>query len=279
MLMNEKGFTLIEMLVVVLISVIVLIGLYQVLEQNQRIFNAQQQITTLDNEMRSTLETVIKSIRTAGSGKKALKGAPMIYRAEQNKLRLLTDLPKDVHGTTTWVDSTNPGPNGSSFDIADGPDADTTVGNGDDENENGDLILNDYDEDITFMLSPDPCAAPPCKLIKRENSDHDPYPLETGDAANGIPAVAVPTGAAAYPNETDEVLADNILSLTFAYYVDSTTVLDWKSGTNPPRLSNDDLLKVGLIRVTITGQSKVRDLATKRYHTMQLSADVDVRNH
>jgi hypothetical protein len=103
--------------------------------------------------------------------------------------------------------------------------------------------------------------------------------LETGDPGNGIPAVTVPVGAAAYPASSNEVLADNILSLTFQYFSDSTHAINWKAGSSPPRLDNVDLPKVTIVRVTLVGQSKTRDLATRRFHTMQLSADVDVRNH
>jgi prepilin-type N-terminal cleavage/methylation domain-containing protein len=280
MRIKQEGFTLIELLIALLIGVMIMLAIYKILEENQRIFNSQQQITNLDHEARFAMQTIVRSIRQAGSGKKSLKGVPKIYRAEENKLRLLSDLPHDVHGSDTWIDANNPGPNGSTFDIADGPDADSPAkaGNADDENENGDLILNDYDEDITIKLTPDPCSTPPCTLVKREFSDTDPYPLEFGDPANGIPALPVPTGAASYPSPYDEVLADNILDLSFEYFADSTKQLDWQTGTDPKRIELDDLNRIRIVRVTLVGRSNNIDRATGKYHTIQLTVDVDVRN-
>jgi prepilin-type N-terminal cleavage/methylation domain-containing protein len=277
---ESAGFTMIELLVALLIGITMMLGVYKILEENQRIFNSQQQIVNLDHEARYALETIVRSIRQAGSGKKSLKGAPKIYLAAQYKLRVLSDLPHDVHGSTPWTSSNNPGPNGSSFDIADGPDADSPAiaGNADDENENGDLILNDYDEDVTFKLVPDPCNAPPCRLMKREFSDTDPFPLETGDPANGVPAVVVPAGASNYPAPYDEVLADNIIDLTFEYFADSTVRLNWETGRDPRRIPVEDLNRIRIIRVTLVGRSNNVDRATGKYHTIQLSADVDVRN-
>ena len=257
-----------------------MLGLYKILEENQKIFNGQQQIANLDHENRSAMEIIVRSIRQAGSGKKSLKGAPKLYRAELNKLRILSDLPNDVHGSGPWTNADTPGPNGSTFDVADGPDSDSPAiaGNADDEDENGDRTLNDYDEDVTFMLSPDPCTAPPCRLIKREFSDTDPYPLEVGDPANNVPAVPVPTGAANYPAPFDEVIADNILDLSFQYFVDSTQPLDWETGSNPGSIARDDLNRIRIVRVTLVGRSNNTDRATGKYHTIQLSVDVDVRN-
>ncbi len=280
MKLNQKGFSLLEMIVVLLIGVAVMLGVYKILEENQKIFNSQQQVANLDHEVRSAMEIVVRTIRQAGSGKKSLKGAPKLYRAEISKLRVLSDLPHDVHGSTAWTDANTPGPNGSTFDIADGPDTDSPAkaGNADDENENGDVILNDYDEDVTIMLDPDPCLTSPCSLIKREFSDTDPYPLETGDAGNGIPPVAVPAGAANYPSPFDEVIADNILNLSFSYFVDSTEQLDWLTGSDPQRIDNENLNRIRIVRVTLVGQTKTVDRATGKYHTMQLSVDIDVRN-
>jgi len=271
---------MIELLVAMLIGITIMLGIYKILEENQKIFNSQQQIVNLDHETRFAVETIVRSIRQAGSGKKSLKGAPKIYRAEQKKLRILGDLPHDIHGSGPWTDLNTPGPNGSSFDIADGPDIDSpaVAGNADDENENGDLILNDYDEDVTYLLVPDPCDAPPCRLVKREFSDTDPYPLELGDAANGIPAVTVPAGAADYPAPFDEVLSDNILNLSFEYFMDSTHQIDWQTGTNPNRIAVEDLNRIRIVRVTLVGRSNNTDRATGRYHTIELSVDIDVRN-
>ncbi len=276
---KQAGFTLIELLIALTIGVAMMIGLYRVLEETEKIFNAQQQIVSLDHECRYAMGAVVRSIRQAGSNKKSLRGAPKIYYAAQTKIRILADLPHDVHGSSPWTDATHPGPNGNSFDIADGPDADSPAiaGNADDENENGDLILNDYDEDVTYMLAPT-CSSAPCPMIKREFSNTDPYPLETGDPSNGIPGVAVPDGAAPYPNPYDEVIADNMIDLTFEYFANSTEKIDWQAGTNPKSISVDMLNKIKIVRVTLIGQSKNVDRTTGKYHTMQLSMDVDVRN-
>jgi prepilin-type N-terminal cleavage/methylation domain-containing protein len=277
---KHAGFTLLELLIAMTLGVAMMIGLYRALEGAERIFNSQQQVVSLNHECRYAMGDIVRSIRQAGSGKKSLRGAPKIYYAAQSEIRLLSDLPHDVHGSGAWTDSSHPGPNGSSFDVADGPDADSPAlaGNADDENENGDLILNDYDEDVTYMLSPNPCDSPPCRLIKREFSDTDPYPLETGNPSDSIPGVPVPDGAAAYPNPYDETIADNVMNLTFEYFADSTQRIDWQTGTNPLSIPANMLNKIKIVRVILIGQSKNRDRETRKFHTMQLSMDVVVRN-
>lgn len=280
MKLKQQGFTLLELLIALSIGVAMMIGLYRAMEDTEKIFNSQQQVVSLDHECRYAIGTIVRSIRQAGSGKKSLRGAPKIYYAAQTEIRILADLPHDVHGSDLWTDAIHPGPNGSSYDIADGPDGDSPAiaGNADDENENGDLILNDSDEDVTYMLSPNPCDSRPCRLMKREFSDTEPYPLEVGDPSNGVPGVAVPSGAAPYPNPYDEVMADNITDLTFEYFADSTQKIDWQAGTSPLRVPVDMLNKIKIVRVTLIGQSKNADRTTGKFHTMQLSMDVNVRN-
>ena len=82
---------------------------------------------------------------------------------------------------------------GDTYDI-------TSPGTGDDENENGDLQLNDPDEDVTFFLDGN-------QLIKRNFSD-DP-PVESGDGVN-LPGID-PDPNPLPPDESDVILADNIL--------------------------------------------------------------------
>ena len=270
---NQRGFTFVELLVTMVLGLIVLLGLYQMLDQNQKVFRAQQQMTIMNNQVRSAMEAIVRTIRSAGANNVALSSAPMIYAAQENLVRVLADLPKDVHDPldddgdgNTCNDSNN-----YSFDIT------NCVGGGvngdeDDENENGDDRLNDPFEDVTFFLSPvgDPnCpTGQRCLVLMQFSSTPG---LETG--GGGISAISIDPDP---PAESEEVIAENILELTFEYLQDSQTPITL-TGT-PLAVAVADLGSIQIIRVKIVAQTNDRDRSTGRFHTIELTSDVDLRN-
>ena len=260
----DRGFTLIELLVSIVLGLLVLLGLYQLLDQNQKVFRAQQQMTIMNNQVRSAMEAIVRTLRSAGSNPTALSGAPMIYTAEQNLVRVIADLPKDSHDPLDDDGDSNVcgDSNQYSFDITDCGGS-GTPGDEDDENENGDDRLNDPFEDVTFLLSG-------TNLILRQFSTTPG--LETGSPPDIDPISIDPNP----PPESDEVIAENILELTFQYLVDSSTPITM-SGT-PPQVPLTDLTLIQIVRVKIVAQTNDRDRSSGRFHTIELTSDVELRN-
>lgn len=250
-MMNQKGYSLIEMMVSMAIGVIILIGLYDVLDQNQKVYRAQQQINTMTAQVRSAMDVMARTIRSAGNNRRAIRTAPCVYIAEADRIRILSDLPQDYDG------------DGDTFDI-------TPPGTGDDENENGDQQLNDPDEDVTFFLDGN-------QIIKRNFSD-DP-PVETGDGVS-LPGID-PDPNPLPPDEgeiPDVILADNILELSFRYYTapPADTVPDPNELATPVLPAN--LNQIQIVRIRIIAQTQNRDRQTGLFHTIDLQTEVDLRN-
>jgi prepilin-type N-terminal cleavage/methylation domain-containing protein len=246
MVINQKGYSLIEMLVSLAIGVMILLGLYDVLDRNQKVYRTQQQINTMTGQVRSAMDIMARTIRSAGNNRKALKMAPSIYVADAAEIRILSDLPQDYNADGDMVDITSPG-------------------TGDDENENGDEQINDDNEDITFLLDGN-------QIIKRSFSDAPP--VESGDGGT-LPGIE-PDPDPLPPNESDQVLADNILELSFRYY------------TAPPGETNDnelaspvdplDLNQIQIVRIRVVAQTDDINRETGRFYTIDLQTEVELRN-
>jgi prepilin-type N-terminal cleavage/methylation domain-containing protein len=256
---DQRGFTLVELLVSIVLGLLVLLGLYQLLDQNQKVFRAQQQMTIMNNQVRSSMEAIVRAIRSAGSNSVALQGAPMVYTAQDSLIRVLADLPKDKHTDDGLGNITCNVANNYSFDITD---CEGGGGIGDDENENGDERLNDAYEDVTFFLSGN-------HIILRQFSSNPG--LETG--GGGIDAISIDPDP---PSMTDQVIAENILDLTFEYMADSNTFLTMSG--SPLALPVSDLSSIQIVRIKIVAQTNDRDRSTGRFHTIELTSDVDLRN-
>jgi prepilin-type N-terminal cleavage/methylation domain-containing protein len=246
MMMNQKGYSLIEMMVSMVIGVIILVGLYDVLDENQKVYRAQQEVNTMTAQVRSAMDIMARTIRSAGNNRRALKLAPAVYIADSDEIRLLSDLPQDYNA------------DGDTYDI-------TSPGTGDDENENGDLQLNDADEDVAFFLDGN-------QIIKRNFSD-DP-PVESGDGVN-LPGID-PDPNPLPPDESDVIIADNILELTFRYYI--TTPGETNAGELAAPVAAANLNQIQIVRIRIVAQTENRDRQTGLFQTIDLQTEVDLRN-
>lgn len=262
--MNQRGVSLIELLVVMIIGVLILIGLYQILEQNQKVFRAQQQITVANNQTRAAMEIMIRSIRSAGANRRSFSPAHSIYTAEQDRIRILSDLPQDFHDP---ADADGDGitcndPDGSTFAIME-CDGSGVPGDGNNENENGDGRINDPGEDVTYFLNGN-------QLISRQFSD-DPG-LETGNSPTNEPVSIDPNP----PLSSDQLLAENIVDLTFQYFLDSNTPITLTG--SPPSVPDSSLGSIKIVRVTIVTRTGDKDKVGGNYHTIQLTSDAELRN-
>lgn len=244
--MNQKGYSLIEMMISMAVGVVILLGLYDVLDKNQKVYRAQQQVNTMTSQVRSAMDIMARTIRSAGNNRRALRLAPAVYVADTDVIRILSDLPQDYNG------------DGDTFDI-------TNPGTGDDENENGDQQLNDPDEDITFFLDNN-------QIIKRNFSD-DP-PVESGDGVN-LPGID-PDPNPLPPGESDVILADNILELSFRYYTAPPGETNAFELATPVAAAN--LNQIQIVRIRIVAQTENRDRQTGLFNTIDLQTEVDLRN-
>jgi prepilin-type N-terminal cleavage/methylation domain-containing protein len=245
-MLNQKGYSLIEMLVSMAIGVMILVGLYDVLDRNQKIYRTQQQINTMTGQVRSAMDTMARTIRSAGNNRRALTTAPPIYIADEAEIRILSDLPQDYNGDGDMVDITSPG-------------------TGDDENENGDQRINDDKEDITFLLDGN-------QIIQRSFSD-DP-PVESGDGAS-LPGIE-PDPDPLPPDESDVILSDNILELSFRYFTASPGETNDNELATP--IDPVNLNQIQIVRIRIVAQTQDRNRETGRFHTIDLQTEVELRN-
>lgn len=241
----ELGFSLIEVLVVILLTVIILIGLYDLMETNQKIYNAQQDVTTMNLRTRTAVLQMVTAIRTAGSNNLNafnLSGNPIIAIAESDRIRVVEDLPMD---TGDGVDPPGP-PDGDTFDRNDLP---SGSGDGDfadnDEDENGDGFINDPNEDVTFTLNG-------TDLTRTQYLDDFYCPSNC-------------------PGSSSDILTNDIESLTFEYYSDTATLI-------PLPITGADLYTVKLVRVTVDAKTHSVDRLTGRPHKLELKSDIFLRN-
>ena len=65
---SERGFTLIEVLISILITLIVMASVFALLTQGQRAFQREPEIADLQQSARTVLDMVSRDILQAGSG-------------------------------------------------------------------------------------------------------------------------------------------------------------------------------------------------------------------
>jgi prepilin-type N-terminal cleavage/methylation domain-containing protein len=244
----ERGFSLIELLVAILLTSVILIALYDLFDTNNKIFHAQQEVTTMNLRTRTAMAEMVTAIRTAGSNNLNainLQGKPFVADAQADSIRVVEDLPKDSDGDGSTFDRTD---RNTDLDFDD-----------DDEDDNGDGYINDKDEDVTFSLNG-------TNLIKTQYVD-DTY------CPNQVPGCTLCPGTC--PAATSEVLATDIDSLTFEYFIN--TAADPVSQVTPP-VTGNDLYNISVVRITLNAKTHSNDRLTNRPHTLQLRSDVFLRN-
>jgi prepilin-type N-terminal cleavage/methylation domain-containing protein len=247
-----RGFSLIEILITILLMSIILIGLYNLFDTNVKIYNAQQQVSTMDVRARTAMEQMVTAIRTAGSNNLYaiyLVDNPFIAVAKTDQIRVVEDLPHD-----NFDAACNATPDGDTFDRCD-TNTDTFF-NADDEDENADGYINDSLEDVTFHVTS-------AGLVRTEFLDDSYCPTSDDAACIGCPADC--------PLPTDEVLDTNVDSLTFEYF----------TNTNQPIVTpveGNNLFNIKLVRVTLDARTQSLDRITKQPHTIRLRSDVFLRN-
>ncbi len=119
MFRNQKGFTLVELLVVLALSGIVTAAIYKSFTGQQQVYIAQDQVAAMQQDVRASLEVMVKEIRMAGYDPQGTADAS-ITAATSSSIQFTVDQ------------------NGNGVLISPGPPAD-----------------NDPNEDITYSLKPE----------------------------------------------------------------------------------------------------------------------------
>jgi prepilin-type N-terminal cleavage/methylation domain-containing protein len=91
---KKCGFTLIELLAGILISAILLAGLYSVFFSQQTAFSAQEQVAEMNQNIRAALDLMTREIRLAGY-KTSTSTFNGITAATSDSIRILADLNQD----------------------------------------------------------------------------------------------------------------------------------------------------------------------------------------
>jgi len=92
--LKNSGFTMVELLAAILISGIVIAGLYSVFISQQVAFSAQEQITEMVQNVRAAMDLMTREVRLAGYKNSAVT-FDGIATAQASRIRILADLNGD----------------------------------------------------------------------------------------------------------------------------------------------------------------------------------------
>jgi type II secretory pathway pseudopilin PulG len=270
--LKQNGFSMVEFLVAMVLCVLVLLGLCQTITSSQKIYVSQEELAALSQQGRATMDNMVRTIRRAGSNPMdtafSFASDPdslPIPIAEENAIQILADLPQDV-----MDDSGASAPDGDDVDF---DDLDTDEAWDNDENENGDGVLDDADEDITFCLVP---------------SDSNLVPTGTGP---WVLVKRIPDGAG---GDVDIPLASNVTQLEFRYILKVNATGDPNLDTRPlsfaerwdnsagaaensSSYTGNDRRFIKRILIRMTLQTSNPDRTTKDFRTLTLEEDIGIR--
>ncbi|MCL7488668.1 MAG: prepilin-type N-terminal cleavage/methylation domain-containing protein [Desulfobulbaceae bacterium] len=111
---REYGFTLVEVMITMVISAIILAAIYSAYKFQRDTFEAQNQVTEMQQNIRNAMWIMVKEFRMAGYDP-TQKASPEIAEAKQHRLRFTMDI-------------TNTAGTGDPDGDLDGPNEDVTFG-------------------------------------------------------------------------------------------------------------------------------------------------------
>jgi type IV pilus assembly protein PilW len=134
--LNEKGFTLIEVLVALAVSSVVMTAIYAMYRSQNKSYIAQEQVSMMQQNMRAALFFMEHDIKLAGCNPEQISGAnaPGFATAGAISLQFTLD---NTGGESDGKDNDNDG-------LIDGSDTD--------EDRYADASTNDVGEDVTYSL-------------------------------------------------------------------------------------------------------------------------------
>ncbi len=102
---GESGFTLVELLAAILISGIVMAGIYSVFISQQKAFSTQERIAEMNQNCRALMDVITREVRLAGY-KTSAAVFNGVATAQANTIRILADLDQDGQTTGEGEDIT-----------------------------------------------------------------------------------------------------------------------------------------------------------------------------
>jgi len=98
---NQRGFTLIELMIALVLSSIVIAAVFTVFTSQEKIYNIQDQISEAQQNVRVGLDWIVKEIRMAGFDPTGSAGAGIVV-ADAGSIQITADLDSD--GNTDETD-------------------------------------------------------------------------------------------------------------------------------------------------------------------------------
>jgi type IV pilus assembly protein PilW len=96
---NEQGFTMVELLVGLLIGLILMGVAVKIFLVQQRAYNLQEQLSEMQQNIRSAMDTIVKEIKMAGYDPTGANFNGITYATDT--LRILADIDEPEDGLTT----------------------------------------------------------------------------------------------------------------------------------------------------------------------------------
>lgn len=294
-LKKNKGFTLVEILIVVAIMGLIIGSLYSVYLTHQKSAFTQEEVVEVQQNLRIAMEYITRDIRMAGM---------LVPLSTQAVAAGFTNYTTSIHlnaasakGIYARIDATPTITEGSdSVTVTiESPEACDIIK----ANSGSDVIariIRPFDSSRPFATSFTVTATTretPNLTLKRvsdnftsgevikrgdvialtENGAPDPNTIaysmvNGGTVVNGVTCPQKQRCIVRSANGSDEIIANNISSLKYAYILD-----DYTEEKSPA-----DLEKVRAVRVTITGQTAETALLSGGSKTRQLTSIVKIHN-
>lgn len=256
---GRSGYSMVELLVAITITLIIMGGVYGVMIHNQLIYETETNVADMQQNARIAFDLMSREIRMAGADPagRAFSGADEpVELGLANEVHIKMDRPRDF-----WNAAKTPNTPDGALNVVDGYNcasvavcACSTVGtdaktDGDNENEFGDGCLNDPGEDVTYRLE--------------------------GTTLYRILFLGLgPT------KETKQPLAENIKALTFTYfeYVQGTGMVPITLEGTPPSVPDPSVIKKINLRILTETEKLVRSRPVPEKREFTAETDILLRN-
>ncbi len=159
-IMNEQGFTLLEMMIAVLISAVVMIAIYLTFASQEKSQITQKQITEMQQNIRAAMHIMSNEIRLAGHDKSLERNAEAgLIEAGPGRIRFDMDICLTDGTPYPYYIDVNGTPNDPSDDVegdpdgdTDGPNEDVTYGFDKADDADGDGMIDNPSADFEKLL-------------------------------------------------------------------------------------------------------------------------------
>lgn len=95
---TNQGFTIIELVIVILISSVVMIGIWNTFQFQQRSYALQRQVVAMEQNLRSGMEFMLSEIRMAGYDPNGSTGAGIVMTSSNSStIRFTMDVNNDAN--------------------------------------------------------------------------------------------------------------------------------------------------------------------------------------